>query len=266
MEGVTGVTAMPQVTPNDPEYPQAREWFMAELLALIEGLRTGGAEDISIFDEHWFGRNIDLARIPKGIRVYYGKPPYLDDDAQGVDKDTDALILQGFHSMESSGYTLAHTYEPDFRAIYINGHHVGEIGVEAAIAGDLGVPLGLIIGDSAGNAEARKLIPDVATVDSKKSSKVFFAAECYPLVEVTEVIRNSAIKLVKRPAQSTPLKFTGPVELKCVFKETPYLKALHKLAPDNFASDDTFILNADTVLSAWARYWQLKLKAQTTFK
>ena len=52
MEGVTGVTAYDQVTPGAPEYPLARERFMAELTALVEGLRQGDAGRVVIYDEH----------------------------------------------------------------------------------------------------------------------------------------------------------------------------------------------------------------------
>src|SRR4051812_29902750 len=157
MEGVSGVVNLAQVTPNAPEYAQAREWFMAELLGLIEGLREGGATDVSVYDEHWFGRNIDLARIPSGVRVFVGKPPYRADWAGGLDGSHAGMILHGLHSMDGTGETLAHTYEPDFRAITLNGVSVGEVGMEAAVAGDWDVPLVLVIADSAGAAEARKI-------------------------------------------------------------------------------------------------------------
>jgi D-amino peptidase len=260
MEGVAGVTGMSQVTPGDPEYPQAREWFMRELLALAEGLLEGGAGDVSIFDEHWFGRNIDIARLPRGVRAFCGKPPYRASWAGGLDENCDGLILQGLHSMEGAGHLLSHTYEPDFKAIYINGKHVGEIGMETAIAGDFGVPLAMIAADSAGCAEARALVPGVVAVETK-ISRAPSGGECFALADVVEKIRAAAIALAQQPVAAVPWK-TGPVGLVCVFKPGAYLDELRRQAGGMFISDDSIRLDAPTATAAWAGYWQLKLKVQ----
>ncbi|MDR2675171.1 MAG: M55 family metallopeptidase [Opitutaceae bacterium] len=260
MEGVAGVVGMPQVTPGDPEYPQAREWFMQELLALVEGLLAGGAGDVSIFDEHWFGRNIDIARLPRGVRACCGKPPYRTDWAGGLDANCDGLILQGFHSMEGAGRLLSHTYEPDFKAIYINGKLVGEIGMETAIAGDFGVPLVMVAADSAGTAEARELVPGVVTVDTK-ISQAPFGAECHALPDVLDRIHAAAVAVAREIPPAAPWK-TGPVGLVCVFKPGAYLDKLRKLFPGLFIADDTVQINAPSVTAAWADYWQAKLKVQ----
>ena len=68
MEGVGGVVSYEQARPGAPEYPKAQEWFMAELVALVEGLKQGGAGRVVVYDEHYWGRNIDVARLPQGTR------------------------------------------------------------------------------------------------------------------------------------------------------------------------------------------------------
>ncbi|MDR0352325.1 MAG: M55 family metallopeptidase [Opitutaceae bacterium] len=260
MEGVAGVVGMPQVTPGDPEYPQAREWFMRELLALVEGLLEGGADDVSIFDEHWFGRNIDIARLPRGVRACCGKPPYRPDWAGGLDASCDGLILHGLHSMEGAGHLLSHTYEPDFKAIYINGKLVGEIGMETAVAGDFGVPLVLVVADSAGTAEARALVPGVVTVDTKISRSPL-GAECLALPDVLDRIHSAAVAVARGPSPASPWKL-NPAELVCVFKPGAYLDELRRQAPALFVAGDSLRINAPTATAAWAEYWQAKLKAQ----
>ena len=260
MEGVAGVVGMPQVTPSHPEYALAREWFMAELLALVEGLLEGGAGDVSVYDEHWFGRNIDIARLPAGVRAFCGKPPYRADWAGGLDASTDCLILHGLHSMEGAGHLLSHTYEPDFKAIYLNGVHVGEIGVETAIAGDWGVPLALVAADSAGAAEARALVPGVAVVVTK-NSEAPDGAECLALADVLARLRRAARGVASRPIVTKPWRL-APVELRCVFHAGPHLESLRRVAPEIFIAADTIRIDAPSATAAWARYWQLKLKAR----
>jgi D-amino peptidase len=261
LEGVSGVVNLAQVEPGAPEYAEARRSFMAELCALIAGLRDGGAGEISIYDEHWFGRNVDLAQIPAGVTVHQGKPPYRADWPGGLVSTDSAMILHGLHSMAGTGAVLCHTYEPDFRAIYLNGMPVGEIGVETAIAGDWGVPLALVIADSAGAQEARALIPEVVTVETKISQSST-GAECFPLEDTLRWIRTAAKKVAVKLPNVKPLEVKGPVELLCAFNEGAYLDTLRRRAAARFANKNTLRLIGKNTTAVWAEYWQLKLAAQ----
>lgn len=261
MEGVAGIVSLDQVNPHGPEYAQGRAWFMEELLALIDGLIQGGATDVSIYDEHWFGRNVDLARIPRGVRVLCGKPPYRPDWAGGLDASHQGLILHGLHSMAGTGHTLSHTYEPDFRSIELNGKLVGEIGMETAIAGDWGVPLVLVIADSGGAQEAEAFVPGVRTVATKRSHSQN-GAECFALTDVLTQIREQAIKVVEHCPDVKPWRLDSPVTLACRFNEGPYLDGLRRLARPHFVTTDTLQLTGPSATAVWAEYWQLKLSVQ----
>jgi D-amino peptidase len=59
------------------------EMFMSDLLALIEGLNQGGADEIIVYDEHYYGRNIDMDALPENVTAICGKPPYKADWAGG---------------------------------------------------------------------------------------------------------------------------------------------------------------------------------------
>lgn len=261
MEGVSGVVSISQVTPGAADYAETRSWYMAELVALIEGLQEGGASEVTVYDEHWFGRNVDLAQVPRGVRVICGKPPYESKWAGGLDASHAGLILHGLHSREGTGHTLCHTYEPDFKSIRLNGKTVGEIGVEAAVAGDFGVPLVLVIADSAGVAEARKLAPGVIGV-ATKISRGRTGAECLSLLDTTAAIRDAAARVAGHPPRVKPLRMARPVRMECSFHAGAHLEGLRKLALPHFVSADTIRLTGPTVTAVWARYWQLKLAVQ----
>jgi D-amino peptidase len=262
MEGVTGVVSMAQVTPNAPEYAEARGWYMAELLALIDGLFAGGAREISVYDQHWFGRSVDMARIPKGVRIFSGKPSYRAGWTAGLDASHSGMILHGLHSMEESGYTLCHTYEPDFlQTVSLNGITVGEIGIEAAIAGDWGVPMPLVIADSSGAEEAKALIKGVVTVATKISC-LDHGAECLPLSETTELIRKAAAEVASNPPDVKPFCPGNPAELKCVFKAGRFLEGLRRRKALHWLAHDTLLFNGPTPTAVWAEYWELKRAIQ----
>lgn len=261
MEGVSGVVNLNQVTPWTDEYHTTCQWYMAELLALVEGLLEGGATEVSIYDEHWFGRNVDVARLPAGVRVLSGKPPYRADWAGGLDGTHTGMILHGLHSMAGTGQVLCHTYEPDFAAIRLNGKQVGEIGVEAAIAGDCGVPLVLICADDAGVAEAQELASGVAGVVTKISQSAT-GAECRALVDVVRELRQTARQVATTPPAVTPFVVKGPVTMECDFVAGPYLDILREREAKSFVGRETLRLTAPTVTAAWANYWQMKLAVQ----
>ena len=192
IEGVSGVVSYDQAEPGKPEYEFGLRMFQADLLACIEGLLAGGADEIVIYDEHYYGRNINPAWLPEGVSFIAGKPPYRADWAGGLDKTFAGVVLVGFHSkFGTPGGLLHHSYELDIRDLRLNGTSVGEIGMEAAIGGDYGVPLVLMTGDSAGCREAEALVPGVRTVAVKESLGET-GGRCLPLSVSASRIRAAA--------------------------------------------------------------------------
>jgi len=261
MEGLTGVVSYDQVTPGSASYSANCRTLMAELDALIAGLTAGGADEIVIYDEHVQGRNIDLTLLPNHVRVICGKPPYLADWAGGLDAGCTGCILQGLHAMDGTPRAiLPHTYEHDIKAIRLNGVLVGEIGVEAAIAGDFGVPLSLVIADSAGAAEARALLPDAAVVETKVAHS-FDGGLCYSLGKNTSAIRSAAEHLARQPSRYAAWRVPAPVEMSLIFHDRAYTRALHGLYRMKMKDAQTLVLAGPTVTAVWAEYWQMKLVA-----
>jgi D-amino peptidase len=260
LEGVSGVVSYSQVEPGKPEYAETRENFMREILALISGLKTGGAEEIAIYDEHWFGRNLQISRLPGGVTSYCGKPPYREDWAGGLDSTFCGLILHGFHSRAGSGHLLHHSYEPDIAHIELNGRAIGEIGLEAAIAGDFGVPLVLITADSGGIEEAQELFPQIECVATKQSQAAD-GAECLPLGDVLDLIENAASRVARNLPPVSPFRLDAPIELAIDLKDGPFLAALRARARSSFVSEHRIVLHSKSVTAAWSHYWNLKLSS-----
>ena len=260
MEGVGGVVSYEQARPGAPEYPQAQQWFMAELVALVEGLKEGGADRVVIYDEHYWGRNIDLAQLPPGAEAICGKPPYRADWAGRLDETFAGMILLGFHSKAGTpGGLLPHTYEHDIADLVLNGVSVGEIGMEAAIAGDFSVPTVMITGDSAGVAEAASLLAGIETVATKQSLSTT-GAVCYCLTEITQRIRQTAARIVSRPPDVKPYTVGNRAELEIRLHAGPYLDTRRLLFPSQMADHRTLALSGDTATAVWADYWQIKLR------
>ncbi len=258
IEGVSGVVSYEQAEPGKPEYEFGRKMFMSDLMAAVTGLNDGGAEKIVIYDEHFHGRNIDLEELPVNASAICGKPPYTDDWAGGLDGSYAGLVLLGFHSKRGTpGALLNHSYEPDIKDIRLNGFSVGEIGIEAAIAGDYGVPLLLVTADSEGAAEAGKLIPGVRTVAVKISLNET-GAICYPLELTSKMIYEAARKTVTDPPAVRQYRIEGSAQLEIELNAGPYRSAYEELYGDSIAGGITTI-NAPRITEAWAEYWKRKL-------
>jgi D-amino peptidase len=80
--------------------------------------------------------------------------------------------------------------------IWLNGRLVGEIGIVAALAGSLGVPVALVTGDEAVCEEARLLLRGAETVAVKRGLDRF-SAELVPPEAAQGQIRAGAVRALK---------------------------------------------------------------------
>lgn len=262
VEGVTGVVANEQTQPDHGEYKFGCAMFHSDLLALLEGLIQGGADELVIYDEHYHGRNIDLERLPKQASAICGKPPYRADWAGGLDHSFAGVILLGLHSRSGTdGALLPHSYEPDIRNLILNGVTVGEIGIEAAVAGDYNVPVVMSTGDSAAMAEAQELLNGVRIVVVKESFSET-GALCYPAVETAERISKAAQEVVKNPPPVSPYSVGKDVTLEVQLNDGAYLDTVRHEFKDSMTNDHALLLRSDSATAAWAQYWQIRLHCQ----
>ena len=258
LEGVTGVVHPEQAAFTGSEFKFGQRMFMNDINAVIEGLLRTEEPEIWVYDIHWDGRNILLDEIDERVRVISGKPVYTVDNAGGLDETFDGLILLGYHAMgSSSDQVLAHTDEPSFKQIFLNGVEVGEIGIEAAIAGDFGVPVVLVTGDSGGTAEAAELLDGVVTATVKESLGPT-AALCYPPARTAAILADAAEQAAAQASSIKPYQVSRPVELEIIFEADGFTERIRSKIGDSFLSPTRAILKADTVTEAWRRLWLAK--------
>lgn len=261
LEGASGVVSYDQVNEARPQYQEGRALFMEDLLALLRGLLKAGADSIVVYDQHSLARNVDLQRIPAGVHVICGKPAYRPHWAGGLNAATRGLVLLGFHSRRGTpSGLLDHSYDLHTREIRLNDLAVGEIGIEAAIAGDLGVPTILVIGDSAGIAEAGTLLPGVAGV-AVKESLGHGAALCHPTPVTARWIEEAAERAVAHPPNTPPFRVQPPVTLEVELEAGPQLASLRRRFAQRFVTHDALQIRSDSVLAAWSEYLRLKEEA-----
>ena len=244
IEGVTGVTTFAQA--ENSQF--GRDMLMSDIKAVLDGIWKAGGESV-IYDMHTDGRNVDIAEIY--APVVMGKP-ILPKLWRGVGGDGfDGLFMVGLHTMQGTGALLQHSYLKEYEAIYLNGILVGEIGMEAALAGEQGVPLKFVSGDDMGCKEAEALVEGVVTCSVKKSLTEDTGV-CLPPSVTAEMLRERAEQAAK--ADVKPFKVLSPYEIKIIFSECRYLEIMKDIHPEIFVDEKTVIMRGDNLLEVWSEY------------
>lgn len=258
IEGVTGITTYKQAEATD----FGRRMLMNDLKACIDGILSTGEHEIVIYDEHTDGRNVDIEQLPGCVSVIMGKPPYRPDWG-GIDESFDAMMMVGFHAGSGvEGALLPHSYSRKNLEIRLNGSVVGEIGMEAAIAGDFDVPLWLVTGDSAGMTEAQEIIAGVKTVTVKQALGQF-EANCFSPKKTAEMIFHAAGSVMKKTPSARPFKISAPVEMQIDLAKSDYTQKLKKLYPDIFISENTLFIKGDTATEVWSKYCEIQKEVKS---
>jgi D-amino peptidase len=203
MEGTTGVVNWVQVIPpwldgkGPAEYERARQRMTREVAAAVRGALAGGADEVIVNDSHDGMKNILIDDLPRGCRLISGHQKDLSM-MQGVSEDgVVASIFTGYHARAGTpNGVLAHTYIGPVSDVRIDGVSVGEYGLNAAVAGDFGVPVVMVTGDDLAIAQVRDLIgDDVVGVQVKTAIATETADSIHPELacELIEAAAKEAV-------------------------------------------------------------------------
>ncbi len=213
LEGVAGVVLPVQASRGTGEYEEARRLLTAEVNAAIEGILMVNPEaEILVNDGHNGGFNLVLEDMHEEAKIVHGSArPF---SLGGLDESFDAVFLVGYHSKAGSKRgVLSHTMSS--RSIYrvlFNGSEIGEIGIEALLAGYHKVPVALVTGDLAATEEAKTLLRNVETVTVKWGLGRNFAITLSPK-KARSLIKEGSSKAVRSLDQYTPLRPPPPYEV-----------------------------------------------------
>ena len=211
LEGIAGVVHGEHVFRNGREHDRARRLMTAEVNAAIEGALEAGAQKIVVNDSHGTMRNILPEELHEKAELITGSPKPLSM-MQGIDDSFNAAFFIGYHAMPSSfPAVMGHTYYG--RVVYnvrVNGHLMGETGINAALAGYFNVPVVLVTGDQAVTKEARQLLGGVETV-TVKDAIGRYAAKCLSPVEARKRIRKAAKNALNNLSDMKPFKLDSPI-------------------------------------------------------
>ncbi len=233
MEGIAGVVMESHTSSNHKEYERFRKLMTAEANAGIEGALAGVAAQVTVNDSHGQMANILIEELNPAATLISGSPkPF--GMMQGISSDVDIVFFIGYHAASGTGAAvLEHTWTRQIIQVHLNGQSMGEMGLNAALAGAYGAPVVLVTGDRAVTEEARALLGDIETV-AIKDGVTRTAARCLHPEVACKHIREAAERATKLDV--APFVVTTPIKLRVMFE-----RALHadmaELVPGSYRVD-----------------------------
>ena len=213
LEGVAGVyqweNREDDSLENHERRVRQRTYLALEVNAAVDGFFAGGATEVIVNDGHGAGYTIDLEVADARAQYVHGQErpfwlPFLDEtcDATGV--------VGGHAKASTEGANLFHTMSLGMRDWSFNGISVGEMGLQALIAGHFGVPFVFCSGDAWACKEMEELIPGCITVAVKWGTSRLSALTHAP-TKAREMIREGAERAMSKIGEIEPLKLESPV-------------------------------------------------------
>ena len=139
-----------------------------EAAAAAKALFDCGAAAVTVWDCHGTGVNLDYSLFDKRCTFTLGAGSRLR--FPGIEEGYDGILFLGYHAYDAPAATLAHVYSSTtFQGQWINGKPVGELQIDAAVAGKRGVPVLFVAADDVCVGQAKETFPWAETVVTKKA-------------------------------------------------------------------------------------------------
>ncbi|MFW5870066.1 MAG: M55 family metallopeptidase [Candidatus Sumerlaeota bacterium] len=211
MEGISGIYKIEQVKSDQPDYGAARKLMMDDINAAVDAAFAAGATEVVANDTHGGGGQLRVEIMDS--RATYETPNEWSM-MPSLDATFDGVVLLGHHAMAGTANAfLDHTVSSaawfEFR---VNGRECGEIGIEAAYAGNYDVPVIAVSGDEATEAEARDFLGEVECAVVKRAV-CRNRANCFSIEEAHKRIRDAVGTAVMNIDRYKPYKPELPATL-----------------------------------------------------
>ncbi len=195
-------------TLTSPDYwDRFRLLLTKEVNATIAGARLAGARSFVVNEGH--GGNLFANVLPwdldsAAILVRgFPKPLIM---ITGLDSTFGTLMFTGAHANAGSPGVMAHSFS--FDAFTVNGKKLNEVGINALIAGEMGVSVSLVSGDDVLIEETKAMLGTNFVPIVTKRAVGRMAAITYSPARVRAMLRAGAAEAVRREMRGEIKPFT----------------------------------------------------------
>lgn len=178
-----------------------------EVNATIRGARAAGARSFVVNEGH--GGNLFANILPweldSAAILIRGFPKPLVM-VTGLDSTFGTLMFTGAHANAGSPGVMAHNFA--FDSFTVNGKVLNEVGINALIAGEVGVSVSLVSGDDVLIAETQAMLPNGFVAIVTKRAVGRSAAITYSPLKVRQMLEAGAQEAVRRERRGDFAPFT----------------------------------------------------------
>lgn len=251
-EGMSGVYTFRQTRSGDDRRSEGRAAMTADVNACAEGLKRAGVDQVVVRDCHGRAETILWEQLS----------PAVDECVMGAvgpdrffgSEGADGVILLGYHAMAGTAEAfLNHTWSSaTVQNMYLNGVKSGELALDAAIAGERGMPVIMVSGDDKLRLECERFLPWAVYAQVKRAATSEGGALLGP-AGARALIAASAEEAVRRIDRMRRYVVPGPVALRVECAQ-PAALPLHTDKPYMRVLDGrSYEVEADTVQQALNR-------------
>ena len=218
MEGISGIGTSKMTGSGGKDYATGRRLMTNDVLSVIEAILERSPAEILVNDSHGDMQNLLHTELPAGVTYIQGNIKPLGM-VQGLDDSFDGVIFLGYHARAGTpdGF-LAHTGSGSVKGLWLNGTEVGEGGLNAALAGSLGVPVILAAGDLVFTQQIQERIQPL--VVPTKESIGALSCMLYPLDQVHDALRRTTREALIKLDSFKPWQMDGPINVRIRFQST----------------------------------------------
>ncbi len=194
IEGIWGVVSRKQLGGESSNYQRARKLMTGEVNLLCKNLWENGATEILANDSHGPMDNILIEELDPRVGLISGYPK-ANGMMEGLDQGFDGALLIGYHPKAGTAKGIFdHTYSGRVvGSIKIDNEELGEIGLNARLAGYFGVPVILVSGDQKVCEDVKIEIGEIETVPVKTALSRY----CAKNLPYESVMKNYEISVKK---------------------------------------------------------------------
>lgn len=203
MEGVTALPDYTYVDSTENNYERGRRLMTADANAIIHSAFDHGATEFLVNDSHSKMNNLiaedlheEALLITGGVKAF--------SMVEGLDASYDGAFFAGYHARAGQKGVMSHAMVFAVRSMWINEVEVGELGINAYVAGYYGVPILMVAGDDCACREAEALIPNIVTAAVKESLTRSAVKTLHPK-KAQQLLREKTKVAIENKANVQPL-------------------------------------------------------------
>ncbi len=207
---------------SSPDYwDRYRLLLTQEVNATIRGARAAGARSFVVNEGH--GGNLFANVLPWDLDTTailvrgFPKPLVM---ITGLDSTFGTLMFTGAHANAGSPGVMAHNFA--FDSFTVNGKVLNEVGINALMAGEMGVSVSLVSGDDVLIEETRKMLgTDFVAIVTKRAVGRSAAITSSP-AQVRRELRAGAAEAVRREraGEFPPLTMEKPYRVEFTLRRS----------------------------------------------